>query len=157
METMLTPTVASWALLCVCVLLLIVVPIMDGSKRFAKYVSLRYVLVSMTLIMALGCILDFSHLSDSSRNIVLSGAVVLVGIFVLVRSLEKIKLGGKTVELSFEKGDIKASTTITGEKVPDELLKARSTKRVMNEKNESRQKAENSCEDADCHEDNRDE
>lgn len=115
METMLTPIVASVALLCVCVLLLVVVPIMDGSERFAKYVSLRYILVAMSLIMALGCILDFSHLAESSRNIVLTGAVVLVGIFVVVRSLEKVKLGGKKIEFTAEKGDMKAGVKITGE------------------------------------------
>ena len=115
METMLTPTIASVALLCVCVLLLVVVPAMDGSKRFSKYISLRYVLVAMSLIMALGCILDFSHLAESSRNIVLTGSIVLVGIFVSVRSLEKVKLGRKKIELTAEKGSLKAGVTISGE------------------------------------------
>lgn len=115
METMLTPTIASVSLLCVCVLLLVVVPAMDGSKRFSKYISLRYVLVAMSLIMALGCILDFSHLAESSRNIVLTGSVVLVGIFVAVRSLEKVKLGRKKIELTAEKGGLKAGVTISGE------------------------------------------
>lgn len=119
METMLTPTIASVALLCVCVLLLVVVPAMDGSKRFSKYISLRYVLVAMSLIMALGCILDFSHLAESSRNIVLTGSVVLVGIFVAVRSLEKVKLGRKKIELTAEKGGLKAGVTISGE--PDSI------------------------------------
>lgn len=119
METMLTPTIASVALLCVCVLLLVVVPAMDGSKRFSKYISLRYVLVAMSLIMALGCILDFSHLAESSRNIVLTGSVVLVGIFVAVRSLEKVKLGRKKIELTAEKGSLKAGVTISGE--PDSI------------------------------------
>lgn len=115
METMLTPTIASVALLCVCVLLLVVVPAMDGSKRFSKYISLRYVLVAMSLIMALGCILDFSHLAESSRNIVLTGSAVLVGIFVAARSLEKVKLGRKKIELTAEKGGLKAGVTISGE------------------------------------------
>ena len=119
METMLTPTIASVALLCVCVLLLVVVPAMDGSKIFSKYISLRYVLVAMSLIMALGCILDFSHLAESSRNIVLTGSVVLVGIFVAVRSLEKVKLGRKKIELTAEKGGLKAGVTISGE--PDSI------------------------------------
>lgn len=116
METMLTPIIASIALLCVCVLLLIVVPIMDGSEKFAKFISLRYILVAMSLIMALGCILDFSHLAESSRNIVLTGSAILVGIFVIVRSLEKVKLGGKTIELTAKKGDMEAGMTISGEK-----------------------------------------
>lgn len=156
MDSMLTPVVASIVLLCVCVLLLIVVPIMDGSERFAKYVSLRYILVAMSLIMALGCILDFSHLAESSRNIVLTGAVVLVGIFVIVRSLEKVKLGGKKVELSFEKGDMKASTTISGEKVPEELSRHKPTRKLICENNCETHEEDGSCsDDADCNEDNR--
>lgn len=119
MATMLTPTIASIALLCVCVLLLIVVPVMDGSKRFSKFISLRYILVAMSLIMALGCVLDFSHLAESSRNIVLTGAVILVSIFVIVRSLEKVKLGGKKIELTAEKGDMKAEVIISGEKLQE--------------------------------------
>jgi prepilin signal peptidase PulO-like enzyme (type II secretory pathway) len=113
---MLTPGTASIILLCVCVLLLVVVPIMDGLDRFAKFISLRYILVAMSLIMALGCVLDFSHLAESSRNIILTGALILVGIFVMLRSIEKVKLGGKKVEITIEKGDMKASTTIQGEK-----------------------------------------
>ena len=113
--TMLTPELAAIILLVICVLLLIVVPMLDGSKRFSKFISLRYTLVSVALIMALGCVLDFSHLAESSRNIVLMGGIILVGIFVAVRSIEKLKLGGKKIELSIEKGDAKVSTTIQGE------------------------------------------
>ena len=129
METMLTPTIASVALLCVCVLLLVVVPAMDGSKRFSKYISLRYVLVAMSLIMALGCILDFSHLAESSRNIVLTGSVVLVGIFVAVRSLEKVKLGRKKIELTAEKGSLKAGVTISGE--PDSIKESQPNEKKL--------------------------
>lgn len=116
--TMLTPELAAIILLVICVLLLIVVPMLDGSKRFSKFISLRYTLVSVTLIMALGCVLDFSHLAESSRNIVLMGGIILVGIFVAVRSIEKLKLGGKKIELSIEKGDAKVSTTIQGVPTP---------------------------------------
>lgn len=99
---MLEPNLATMILLGVCILLLVVIPMLDGSTRFAKYISLRYTLVSVTLIMALGCILDFSHLADQSRNIVLLGGIILVGIFVIVRSFEKMKLGNKVIEISAE-------------------------------------------------------
>lgn len=115
---------------------------MDGSNRFAKYVSLRYILVAMSLIMALGCVLDFSHLAESSRNIVLTGAIALVGIFVVVRSLEKVKLGGKKIELSAEKGDMKAGITISGEKLPEAQQDHKHEKKlVCEDKNCSNDKA----------------
>lgn len=118
MGTMLTPELAAIILLAVCVLLLIVIPILDGSKRLSKYISLRYTMVAIALIMALGCVLDFSHLAESSRNIVLTGGLILVGVFVAVRTIEKMKLGGKTIEISIEKDGTKMSTTLHGEHSP---------------------------------------
>ena len=115
---MISPDLATIVILCVSVLLLFVIPILDGSKRFGKYISLRYTLVVIVLMMMLGCILDFSHLAETSRNIVLYGGIALAGIFVIVRSLEKCKLGNKTIEVTARKGDAEITTTITGEKSP---------------------------------------
>ena len=109
---MLTPTIAALIIVAATLLLLILIPLLDGSKRFHQYISLRYTLVALSLIMALGCILDFSHLTESSRNIVLAGGLILVGLFVIVRSLEKLKLGNKVIDLSAEKGDIKVTAKL---------------------------------------------
>lgn len=117
---MLTPTVAALILVAVTLLLLILIPVLDGSEKFHQYISLRYTLVAVSLIMALGCVLDFSHLNESSRNIVLAGGLVLVGLFVIVRSLEKMKLGNKVINLSAEKGDIKVTANLQNKTVEKE-------------------------------------
>lgn len=117
---MLTPTIAALILIAVTLLLLILIPILDGSEKFHQYISLRYTLVAISLIMALGCVLDFSHLNESSRNIVLTGGLVLVGLFVVVRSLEKMKLGNKIINLSAEKGDIKVTANLQNKTVEKE-------------------------------------
>ena len=109
---MVTPTIATVIMLCLFILLLILIPVLDASKRFGKYISLRYTLVVVFALLAVGCVLDFSHLSDETRNYVIIGTIVLIGLFVLVRSLEKIKLGGKTIELEAHKGDAGASAKI---------------------------------------------
>jgi hypothetical protein len=116
---MLTPEIAAIILLVVSAILLIVIPMLDGSEKFSKFISLRYTLVAVALIMALGCILDFSHLTESSRNIVLMGGLILVGIFVVVRSLEKLKLGNKTIEISAERNGVKVGATIKGKDSKD--------------------------------------
>lgn len=103
---MITPNLATIVLAIAALILLVFIPLLDGSKRFAKFISLRYILTAVATIMALGCILDFSHLAESSRNIVLTGAMVLIGVFVIVRSLEKLKLGNKKVDLEVRKGDV---------------------------------------------------
>lgn len=109
---MITPMLATIVLAIATLLLIVVIPILDGTPKFQKYISLRYTLVAISLIMALGCILDFSHLAEGSRNIVLMGAMILVGVFVIVRSLEKMKLGNKVIDLSVEKDGIKAKAKI---------------------------------------------
>ena len=115
---MIEPSIAT-ILVCVFALfLLIIIPILDGSKRFGRFISLRYTITAVMISLMLGCVLDFSHLVESSRNIVLYGTIIISGIFIIVRTLDKIKLGGKYIEISAEKGDAKITTTITGEKSP---------------------------------------
>lgn len=116
---MITPLLATIVIIASALFLLVIIPLLDGSKRFGKYISLRYTLVVVVLTMALGCILDFSHLVESSRNIVLAGGFALAGLFVVVRSLEKCKLGAKLmnrkIELEVAKGDASIKTKIESE------------------------------------------
>lgn len=109
---MITPTSAT---IIICVLgffLMFIIPVLDASKRFGKFISLRYTLIVITTLMALGCVLDFSHLTEKARVITISGGLALVGVFILVRSLEKIKLGGRTFELKVQKGDTTAEAKL---------------------------------------------
>lgn len=116
---MITPSLATIVIIASALFLLVIIPLLDGSHRFGKYISLRYTLVVVALTMALGCILDFSHLVESSRNIVLAGGFALAGLFVVVRSLEKCKLGTKLmnrkIELEVAKGDASIKTKIESE------------------------------------------
>ena len=109
---MIEPSFATLIILTMGILLMFVIPFLDSSKRFGKYISLRYTLVVVTTLMALGCVLDFSHLTESSRNVTITGGLVLVGIFVAVRSLEKCKLGGKKINVEVHKGDLSASASL---------------------------------------------
>lgn len=116
---MIAPSLATIAIIASALFLLVIIPLLDGSKRFGKYISLRYTLVVVALTCVLGCILDFSHLVESSRNIVLAGGFALAGLFVVVRSLEKCKLGAKLmnrkIELEVAKGDASIKTKIESE------------------------------------------
>lgn len=117
---MIEPSFATLIMLVIGLLLLFIIPILDGSKKFGKYISLRYTLVVITTIMALGCILDFSHLADTARNITLIGGLSLIGLFVIVRSLEKCKLGARTFEIEVHKGDCGASAKLHKESKNDD-------------------------------------
>lgn len=138
---MITPNLATLVLAIAALILLVIIPVLDGSTKFAKYISLRYTLTAVATIMALGCILDFSHLAESSRNIVLTGAMVLIGVFVLVRSLEKIKLGNKRIQLEVEKGDVKASAKIENKEC-DKCADKKESKHLVCESAECRNEDE---------------
>lgn len=141
---MIEPNLATMILLGVCILLLVVIPLLDGSTRFARYISLRYTLVSVTLIMALGCVLDFSHLADQSRNIVLLGGIILVGVFVIVRSLEKMKLGNKVIEVSAERNGVKIGAKLQNKDDPkqDDKPEEKDKKIEENDKSEAGEEKE---------------
>ncbi len=133
---MVTPVFATVVVAVAVLLTIVIIPILDGTPKFQKYISLRYTLVAISLIMALGCILDFSHLAESSRNIVLMGAMVLVGIFVIVRSLEKIKLGNKVIDVCVEKDGIKAKAKIENKDTQTNTKQAQENKETENKQDE---------------------
>lgn len=109
---MISPTSTAVIMIIMIIFLLVIIPILDASNKLGKYISLRYTLVAVCLIMSLGCVLDFSHLIESSRNIVLAGGLLLVGLFVVVRSLEKVKLGHRSFEVELHKGDAGCSAKL---------------------------------------------
>lgn len=109
---MIEPSFATLIMLVLGLLLLFVIPLLDASKRFGKFISLRYTLIVITTIMAVGCVLDFSHLNESSRNIALAGGLSLIGLFVIARSLEKCKLGPRKFHITAKKGDIELNAEI---------------------------------------------
>lgn len=133
---MVTPVFATVVVAVAVLLTIVIIPILDGTPKFQKYISLRYTLVAISLIMALGCILDFSHLAESSRNIVLMGAMVLVGIFVIVRSLEKLKLGNKVIDVCVEKDGIKAKAKIENKDTQTNTKQAQENKETESKQDE---------------------
>ena len=133
---MVTPVFATVVVAVSVLLTIVIIPILDGTQKFQKYISLRYTLVAISLIMALGCILDFSHLAESSRNIVLMGAMVLVGIFIIVRSLEKLKLGNKVIDVCVEKDGIKAKAKIENKDTQTNTKQAQENKETESKQDE---------------------
>ncbi len=113
---MITPVSATVILICLAVFLIVIVPILDGTEKFGKYISLRYTLTAMVTLMALGCILDFSHLAEEARNTVFIGAFSIIGLFVIARSLEKLMMGDRHIKLKLKKGDASAEAEVNDAK-----------------------------------------
>lgn len=118
---MIEPLTATCIMIGLAIFLLILIPLLDSHEKLGKYISLRYVLATVCLILGVGCVLDFSHLAESSRNIVLWGAFGIVALFVIVRSFEKVKLGSRKFHAEVHKGDAGASVDL--EPKPTEDIK----------------------------------
>lgn len=111
---MLSPIATGLSMLCVGIFLLVVIPLLDASERFGKYISLRYTLIVLCAMLGLGVVVDFSHLETSTRNLVLVATFILIGMFIVVRTMEKGKIHlRKKIELEAKKGDLEGSIKIS--------------------------------------------
>lgn len=112
---MLSPNIAIWILVGFIVLFAVVLPILN--IKFSQYISLRWMCLVVILALLVGVVVDFVGLDDTSRHIVILGGVVIAGLYVLARSLEKALyngwLGKGSIKLSAEKGDLKGSVEYT--------------------------------------------
>lgn len=113
---MITPDVAMWILVGLAVLLLIVIPLLDSTEKFSKIISMRWTCTAVILILMVAVIVDFEHLSDETRTLILRGGLIVVGAFILLRSIEKVIsngwLKGMNIHGTIEKGGVKASVDL---------------------------------------------
>ena len=63
------------------------VPMLKGTNPAVT--SFRVVFVAFIAVAMGGVLVDFTHIPDSTRDIVVRGGVIIIGGFVLVRSIEK--------------------------------------------------------------------
>lgn len=110
---MISPELATAIIVAFILIFGVGIPILN--KKAPKYISYRWCVVVVIMALLIGVIVDFEVLSDSARQIVLVGGIVIAGVYVILRTLEKALangwLRGATIEV--EKGDIKAKVTST--------------------------------------------
>ena len=115
-----TDPILAIIILCALITILIVlVPILDAIPALTRFVSFRWVCVSIVLVLMVGVIIDFKELSDSTRDLTITGGMIIVGGFLLLKTLEKILYNGwlKGVNLkgSIEKGELKGNAEISSD------------------------------------------
>lgn len=109
---MVNPDIALYTVLGFLVVFGIIIPIADRLPCLRKFVSLRWCLVVTFIAVLLGVIIDFSHITETVRLAVVVGVLIIGGLYIIFRSLEKMmangwNLGITNIEVS--KGDIKAN------------------------------------------------
>ena len=89
----------------------VIVPICEVSETMRRVISLRWIVVVTILALALGAVINFGHLDDTSRLAVIIGGMAIGCLFVLLRTYEKRKAKGWPLSIPpivLKKGDLSA-------------------------------------------------
>lgn len=89
----------------------VAVPILN--KKAPKYISYRWCVVVVLLALLIGVVIDFGELNDAARQIVLVGGLVVSGVYVVLRTIEKALANGwlNGAQIEAKKGDISVKVT----------------------------------------------
>lgn len=90
----------------------VLIPVLDASERFGKFISLRYYTALIPLFMLVAVILDFSHVSENCRLAVIVGGLVVALVFIVARSIEKAAFGAKRITLKGEYGKARGEVQV---------------------------------------------
>ena len=102
---------------CLALVLALIIPLLNAIDRLSNFISLRWSCIAIILLIMVGVVIDFNHLSDGTRDIALIGGFIVVGAFTVLRTIEKILYNGwlKGVNLkgTIQKGDLIAKGEIS--------------------------------------------
>lgn len=103
---MISPVVATIIMVSFILVFGVGVPILD--RKAPKYISYRWCVIVVALALLIGAVIDFEVLSDDARKIVLVGGLVIGGVYVVLRTIEKVLANGwlKGASIEATKGDI---------------------------------------------------
>lgn len=83
------------------------------NVKFSDFVSYRWCVIVVILALLIGAVIDFDMLSDEARYVVLLGGLIIVGVYVALRTIEKVLAKGwlKGARIEASKGDISVKVT----------------------------------------------
>lgn len=117
---MIDPFYATTILCALAFILIILLPMLDAIPKLTKFVSFRWTCVAIILLIMVAVIINFKELADDTRNIVVKGGLIVVGVFLILKTIEKILYNGwlKGVNLkgSVEKGEWKGGFELSSPK-----------------------------------------
>jgi ABC-type iron transport system FetAB permease component len=98
-----------WATIIIVTFILIFgvgVPILN--RKAPKYISYRWCVIVVVLALLIGVVVDFEVLSNDARKIILVGGLVIAGVYVALRTIEKVLANGwlQHTQIEAKKGDI---------------------------------------------------
>lgn len=113
---MATPNLALLILSGLAIVLAVVIPLLNAIPKLSSLISMRWTCVAVILLIMVGVVVDFEPLADSTRDIALTGGFIIVGSYLLFRTIEKVLANGwlsnVNVKGTVSKGDISATVEV---------------------------------------------
>lgn len=118
---MIDPFSATAIIVAFLVIWAIVIPVCGVIPKVKEIISYRYLVVTVFLACTIGVIVNFGELDASVKMAVIVSTAILSGLYVVLRSLEKLAFNGlfssHDLKASVSKGDIEAKIELkNGEK-----------------------------------------
>lgn len=136
---------ATYVLLILAILLAVVLPLLNAVTKLTDFISYRWLCVTIILLLMVGVVIDFKTLADGTRDIVLTGGMIIVGAYLLFRTIEKVLYNGwlKGVNLKTEikKGETVIKADLSSGNTPEP--KKETNKQEQEQINEHSQEQEN--------------
>ena len=101
----------------------LILPILDKIPKVKSIISFRWSIVVIYSAMCLGVLIDFEHLDNAVRFLVVLGGILLSSIFIFVRSYEKASVNNWKIphaRASVSKGDVSAEFSVSSKINKDE-------------------------------------
>ena len=121
---MATPNLALLILSGLAIVLAVVIPLLNAIPKLSSLISMRWTCVAVILLIMVGVVVDFEPLADSTRDIALTGGFIIVGSYLLFRTIEKVLANGwlsnVNVKGTVSKGDISATVEVKNVSKPKE-------------------------------------
>lgn len=113
---MIDPQTATYILIGFLFIWAILIPVFGAIPKIRSIISFRYLIVVVFLACLVGVIIDFGELDSAVRMAVIIGTMIICGIYIIIRSIEKAFYNGwlerPSVNASIKKGDISANIEI---------------------------------------------
>lgn len=116
----------------------IIIPILDKIPFVRSFISFRWLIIVIYSSMALGAIIDFDHLDDSVRFVVVLGGILLSALLVIIRSLEKAAINEwhlPHTRAKISKGDVEASLSVCPKAEVEPIVVDPEIDKALNEEN----------------------
>ena len=85
---MISPTFATIIIISFILLFGVGIPVLNVKAE--KFISYRWCVVVVVLAMLIGAVVDFETLSDEVRHTVILGGIIVAGVYIALRTVEKV-------------------------------------------------------------------